>query len=129
VVEPPAGRADVVVDCTGRAAGFAEAMRLVRPRGTLVLKSTVAPPGAAAAAHAARESAPLHLAPLVIDEITVVGSRCGPFAPAIRAIEAGRVNLEALITANYPLEEAVAGFEHAARREALKVLLWPADGA
>ena len=64
--------ADLVVEATGRAAGFAAAVAATRPRGTLVLKSTVA------------EAAPLNLAPLVINEITVVGSRCGRFAPALR---------------------------------------------
>ena len=75
---PGIGRgADVVVEATGTAAGFALAVAATRPRGTLVLKSTVA------------HAAPLDLAPLVIDEITVVGSRCGPFAPALRALARG----------------------------------------
>jgi threonine dehydrogenase-like Zn-dependent dehydrogenase len=114
--EPPAERADVVVDCTGRAAGFAEAMRLVRPRGTLVLKSTVATqPG----------EPPLNLAPLVIDEVTVVGSRCGPFAPAVRALAAGRVDVAPLVSAAYPLSEGVAAFARAAEPGTLKVLVRP----
>jgi threonine dehydrogenase-like Zn-dependent dehydrogenase len=109
----------VVVDCTGRAAGFAEAMRLVRPRGTLVLKSTVA------AARAGDGTPPLNLAPLVIDEVTVVGSRCGPFEPALRALEAGRVGVEHLISAEYPLVDGVAAFERAAAPGVLKVMLRP----
>ncbi len=114
--EPPPGRADVVVDCTGRAAGFAEAMGLVRPRGTLLLKSTVATrPG----------DPPLNLAPLVIDEITVVGSRCGPFAPALRALAEGRVAVQPLITEEYALADAVAAFQRAAAPGALKVLIRP----
>ncbi len=119
VAELPAERADVVVDCTGRAAGFAEAMRLVRPRGTLVLKSTVADarPGA--------DAPPLNLAPLVIDEITVVGSRCGPFAPALRALAERRVAVEPLVSADYPLGDGVAAFERAAAPGTLKVLLRP----
>ncbi|HLH24926.1 MAG TPA: alcohol dehydrogenase catalytic domain-containing protein [Chloroflexota bacterium] len=113
---PPDARADVVVDCTGRAAGFAEAMALVRPRGTLVLKSTVATrPG----------EPPLNLAPLVIDEITVVGSRCGPFAPALRALAEGRVTVQPLVTAEYPLADGVAAFARAAEPGMLKVLVRP----
>ncbi|HZR98918.1 MAG TPA: alcohol dehydrogenase catalytic domain-containing protein [Chloroflexota bacterium] len=114
--EPPPDRADVVVDCTGRAAGFAEAMGLVRPRGTLLLKSTVATrPG----------DPPLNLAPLVIDEITVVGSRCGPFAPALRTLAEGRVAVQPLITEEYALADAVAAFQRAAAPGALKVLIRP----
>src|SRR6185437_6880789 len=65
---------DFVIDCTGSASGFEAAMQIVRPRGTIVLKSTVA------------QGKPLNLAPLVVDEITVIGSRCGPFREAIRAL-------------------------------------------
>ena len=89
-------RADVVVEATGTAAGFALAVAATRPRGTVVLKSTVA------------HGAPLHLAPLVIDEITVVGSRCGPFAPALRrAWRAARVDVTSLISARRPLRDGV----------------------
>jgi threonine dehydrogenase-like Zn-dependent dehydrogenase len=119
VAEPPSERADVVVDCTGRAAGFAEAMRLVRPRGTLVLKSTVAD------ARLDAEAPPLNLAPLVIDEITVVGSRCGLFAPALRALAERRVDVEPLVSAEYPLAAGVAALERAAAPSTLKVLLRP----
>jgi threonine dehydrogenase-like Zn-dependent dehydrogenase len=116
LAEPPPGRADVVVDCTGRAAGFVEAMGLVRPRGTLVLKSTVATqPG----------EPPLNLAPLVIDEITVVGSRCGPVAPALRALADGRVDVQRLVTDEYALDEGLAAFARAAEPSSLKVLLRP----
>jgi threonine dehydrogenase-like Zn-dependent dehydrogenase len=116
LAEAPAERFDVVVDCTGRAAGFAEAMRLVRPRGTLVLKSTVA----------VRPGEPsLNLAPLVVDEITVVGSRCGPFAPALHALAEGRVNVAPLVSAAYPLADGVAAFAHASRPDTLKVLVRP----
>jgi threonine dehydrogenase-like Zn-dependent dehydrogenase len=118
LAEPPAERADVVIDCTGRAAGFAQAMGLVRPRGTLVLKSTVADRPAGAT----DEPAP-SLAPLVIDEITVVGSRCGPFAPALRALAEGRVVVDPLVSADYPLADGVAAFARAAQPDALKVLV------
>ena len=116
LADPPAERAAVVVDCTGRAAGFVEAMRLVRPRGTLVLKSTIASqPG----------DPPLSLAPLVIDEITVVGSRCGPFAPALRALAERRVDVRPLVTDEYALDDGLAAFARAAEPTTLKVLLRP----
>lgn len=105
------GDFDVVVEATGAAAGFARAQALLRPRGTLVLKSTY---------HGALE---LDAAPLVIDEITVVGSRCGPFDPAIRALAAGHVDPTPLVEATYPLADGVAALERAARRGASKVLL------
>src|SRR5579862_2003917 len=90
--ESPAGHFDVVVEATGTSHGFQQAMELVRPRGTLVLKSTVA------------AAADLNLAPLVINEVTVVGSRCGPFQPAIEALASGRVDPRPLIQGVYGLE-------------------------
>jgi threonine dehydrogenase-like Zn-dependent dehydrogenase len=102
---------DVVVDCTGSAAGFEVAMQMVRPRGTIVLKSTVA------------MGKPLNLAPLVIDEITVVGSRCGPFKDAIRALAEKSVDVVSLITRRVRIEQAVEAMELATRPGALKVLL------
>ena len=107
--------ADLVVEATGSEAGLQRAIETVRPRGTLVLKSTVA------AEHS------LSLAPLVIDEITVVGSRCGPFAPALAALEAGEVQVEPLIEATYPLDEGLEAIGHANRKGATKVLLRIAD--
>jgi alcohol dehydrogenase len=103
------GAFDVVVDCTGQPAGLATARRLVRPRGRLVLKSTF---------HAPSE---LNLTLMVVDEVTLVGSRCGPFAPALRLLERGLVATEPLIGARYPLREGLAAFAAAAGR--LKVLL------
>ncbi|MCL6648369.1 MAG: alcohol dehydrogenase catalytic domain-containing protein [Chloroflexi bacterium] len=111
--ELPPERADVVVDCTGSAAGFLDALQLTRPRGTLVLKSTVA------------ASLSLNLAPLVVDEITVVGSRCGPFAPAIRALATRRVDVRPLLSAVYPLTEALPALAKAAQPGVLKVALRP----
>jgi threonine dehydrogenase-like Zn-dependent dehydrogenase len=102
---------DVVVECTGRSEGFHIARRLVRPRGTLVLKSTYA--GLVEA----------DLSSLVVDEIQVVGSRCGPFAAALRLLEQGLVDVESLIEAEYELDEALTAFEHARRPGALKVLV------
>lgn len=104
-------RADVVVECTGSAQGLETALRLVRPRGTILLKSTVADRGS------------LDLAPIVIDEIRIQGSRCGPFAPALRALAERRVDVEPLISATYPLDDGVAAFERAAQPGVLKVLL------
>jgi threonine dehydrogenase-like Zn-dependent dehydrogenase len=105
----------LVVEATGTAAGFALALAVTRPRGTLVLKSTVA------------ASEPIDLGPLVVREIRVVGSRCGLLGPALAALRDGRVEVRALIAARYRLGEAVAAFAHAARPGTLKVLLC-ADG-
>ncbi len=107
----PAASADVVVDCTGQAGGFQEAQRLVRPRGTLVLKSTF------------QGRVQADLSGLVVNEIRVVGSRCGPFAAALRLLAQGLVDVAPLVEARYPLSEALAAFEHAARPGALKVLV------
>jgi len=106
-------RFDLVVDCTGSAGGFDEALRLVRPRGTIVLKSTVA------------SKASLNLAPLVINEITVVGSRCGPLQKALDLLQQRRVEVARLITDRYPLSGGLAAFDAAATRSAVKVLLYP----
>ncbi len=104
-------KADLVVEATGRAEGFRLAVEVTRPRGTLVLKSTVA------------EHARLDLAPLVIDEIRVVGSRCGPFPPALGALERDRVSVQPLISARVPLREADEALRLAARPGTLKVLI------
>ena len=103
--------APVVVEATGTVAGFRRAVELVEPRGTLVLKSTT---------HA-RE--PLDLAPLVVHEVTIVGSRCGPFAPALAALAAGRIEVEALVGARFPLAHAAEALDRAAERDTLKVLI------
>lgn len=105
------GRFDMVVECTGNAGGFELARRALRPRGTLVLKST----------YAGRLS--VDTSALVVDEIAVIGSRCGPFAPALRLLAAGQVEVEPLISARYPLEEGTAAFAKAAEKGVLKVLL------
>jgi len=109
----PSKTADVVVECTGAAGGLAMALEFVRPRGKIVLKSTVA------------DTAGLNLAPIVVDEVTVVGSRCGPMDAAVEMLAAGHIEVEPLITAEYPLDEAVAALEHAAKPEAIKVLIRP----
>jgi alcohol dehydrogenase len=103
--------ADVVVDCTGQASGFAASLDIVRPRGTIVLKSTY---------HGLPEA---DLTRVVVDEVSVVGSRCGPFEPAIRLLAAGLVDVEAMIQARYSLDDGVAALERAAQQGTLKVLL------
>ena len=107
----PGKDTDVVVDATGNPEGFEWAMRTVRPRGTIVLKSTVA-----------AESG-MNLAPLVINEITVVGSRCGPFPAALRALAGGEIDVSALITKRFALADAPAALDAAEQRDALKILL------
>ena len=102
---------DVVVDCTGSADGFELAMQMVRPRGVIVLKSTVA------------GAKPLNLSPLVVDEITLIGSRCGPFREAIRALAEKQVDVASLIYRRMRLEQGVEAFELARRPGVLKVLL------
>ncbi len=102
---------DVVVDCTGNAAGLEMAMQMVRPRGTIVLKSTVA------------AGKPLNLAPVVVDEISIIGSRCGPFREAIRALTEKQVDVTSLIYRRMKLEQGVEAMELASRAGVLKVLL------
>lgn len=113
VHEFPDDSFDLVVEATGNDAGFAQTLRLVRPQGMIVLKSTFA------------GSSEINLTKLVVSEITVVGSRCGPFAPALRLLQSGAVEVAALVEAEYPLEEALEAFEHAARPGVRKVLLRP----
>ena len=110
---PPARSADVVVDCTGRREGLQAALAALRPRGTLVLKSTVAGDTA------------LNLSAIVVDEITIVGSRCGPFAPALAALASGTVVVTPLIEATLPLADAVDAVARAGSPGVLKVLLVP----
>ncbi|MFN2227153.1 MAG: MDR/zinc-dependent alcohol dehydrogenase-like family protein [Anaerolineae bacterium] len=105
--------ADVVVECTGRSEGFQVARHLVRPEGTLVLKSTY---------HGTMEA---DLSRLVVDEVRLVGSRCGPFPAALRLLAQGLVDVAPLVEAVYPLDEGLAAIEHAGRRGALKVLVRP----
>jgi alcohol dehydrogenase len=100
---------DVVVDCSGQPGGLATARQLIRPRGRLVLKSTF---------HAA---ASLNLSMLVVDEIALIGSRCGPFAPALRLLERRLIETEPLISARYDLRDGVNAFQAAGGK--LKVLL------
>ncbi len=102
---------DVVVDATGNASGLASAIELCRPRGTIVLKTTIEGPHQ------------LSLAGIVIDELTVVGSRCGPFPKAIDALSRSLFPVESLIEQVYPLAEGETAFAHAGRRGAGKIVL------
>lgn len=104
-------QADVVVDCTGQAEGFADALRLVKSRGTIVLKSTY------------KGFPQANLSQIAVREIRIVGSRCGPFAAALRLLDAQLVDVKSLIEARYSLDEGVKAIEHAGQKGALKVLL------
>jgi threonine dehydrogenase-like Zn-dependent dehydrogenase len=97
-----ARRFDVAVDATGNPAGFASAAALLRPRGTLVVKSTI------------HGETPIALSPLVVDEITIVGSRCGPFDRAIDLLASGRIEVKPLVAGVYPLERFEDAFARAA---------------
>lgn len=107
------GLFDLVVEATGAPEGYATARQLVRPRGTMVLKSTY---------HGAIQA---NLTMVVVDEVTLVGSRCGPFEPALRLLEQKLVDVTSLIRARYPLSKGLAAFERAKQRGALKVLIEP----
>jgi alcohol dehydrogenase len=102
---------DIVVEATGSADGLDFALKLVKPRGVVVLKTTVA------------HGKTMNLAPVVIDEIQIVGSRCGPFEPALRAMAHDLIDVKPLISAIYKPDKASAAFKKAESRETLKVLL------
>ncbi|MFM7407114.1 MAG: MDR/zinc-dependent alcohol dehydrogenase-like family protein [Cuspidothrix sp.] len=102
---------DIAVDCTGNSEGFATARRALRPRGTLILKSTYA------------GNLSLDASSLVVDEITLIGSRCGPFVPALELLATGKVDIDYLIHDIYPLSQGLAAFEKAKTKGVLKVLL------
>lgn len=107
----PEGKMDVVVEATGSPAGFLLARKAVRPRGTIVLKSTY------------KGEQKADFSSLVVEEITLAGSRCGPFLPALRLLKKKKVDPAALIDARYPLSEGIRAMEHASRPGVLKVLL------
>lgn len=104
---------DVTVEASGSPGGFETALRLLRPRGTLVLKSTF---------HGVTE---LNAAPIVVDEISIVGSRCGRFAPALELLRRRAVDVDSLVHEEFPLSEGVRALERAAEPGVLKVLLRP----
>lgn len=104
---------DLVVEATGSPAGMGRALALVRPRGIIVWKSTHHAP------------ARFDAAPLVVNEVTVVGSRCGPFAPALELLASRRVDVRPLVSAELPLDDAAKALRLAGRRGVKKVLLRP----
>ncbi len=106
-------RWDVVIEATGSPSGFDLARKAVRPRGTLVLKSTY------------KGELTLNLSPIVVDEVNIVGSRCGPFEPALRLLEQKLVDPTVLIAAEFSLAEGLQAFEEAAKTGMLKVLVRP----
>lgn len=114
---PADARFDLAVEATGHPDVLQSVLSFVRPRGTVVLKTT------------AESRASLDLAPVVIDELTLVGSRCGPFEPALDALARGAIAVEPMIHGRAPLEEGAAAFELAARPGVLKVLVDVVPGA
>ncbi len=102
---------DLIVEATGTAGGIETALKLVKPRGTIVLKSTVA------------DRKVIDLTPVVVDEVTVAGSRCGPFEPALRALSEGVIDVLPLVTAVFPFAKAEAAFAAALAKDALKVII------
>lgn len=106
---------DVVVEASGSPSAFSGALELLRPRGVLVLKSTFA--GAT--------NPEIHQARLVVDEISIVGSRCGRFQPALDLLKKGAIDLDSLISEEYPLSRGVHAMERAGRRGVMKVFLRP----
>lgn len=107
----PNRQTDIVVECTGNPGGFATALRLVKPRGTVVLKSTYA------------GDLSLNLSEIVVDEITVMGSRCGPFAPALRLLEAGLIDVASMHTATYSMDNALKAINYATQSGVIKVII------
>lgn len=105
------GTFDRTVECTGNPEGFAIAVRALRPRGTLILKSTYA------------GQLTLDASLLVVNEITLIGSRCGPFDKALDLLASHQIDINPLIQAEYPLSEGLEGFQLAQQKGVLKVLL------
>ena len=104
---------DLVVEATGNRGGLVEALRLVRPLGTLVMKSTYA------------GLADVDLTKLVVGELNVIGSRCGPFAPALRLLARGEIDTTPLVEAEYALRDGLEALDRAARPGVRKILLRP----
>jgi threonine dehydrogenase-like Zn-dependent dehydrogenase len=107
---------DIVVDCTGSATGLETAMQMVRPRGTIVLKTTTAHDPTRAG---------IDLSPIVVNEVRLIGSRCGPFPDAIEALSAQKIDVVSLITRRMKLADGIDALKAAARPGAIKVLIEP----
>ena len=106
-----AARFDVVVEASGSPSGLAKALAIVKPRGTVVLKST----------H--HRTTPLEMSQVVVNEVTIVGSRCGRFRPALDLLVSSQLELSTLISRRFPLEQGLRAFEEAAAPETMKVVL------
>jgi threonine dehydrogenase-like Zn-dependent dehydrogenase len=102
---------DIVIECTGNPEGYQFAMCAIKPKGILILKSTYA------------GSLDINAATLVVNEITLIGSRCGPFQPALNLLERNLINTDVLIEKKYPLNKGIEAMEHAQQRGAKKVLI------
>jgi alcohol dehydrogenase len=113
IAERPAKAFDYVVDATGSRSGLAAAVAMCRPRGTVILKSTV------------HGEVPVDTAPVIVDELTLIGSRCGRFPPAIELLRSGRVQVQPMISAEFRLTDVQAAFKDAGKAGVLKVLLKP----
>jgi alcohol dehydrogenase len=109
----PQARFDVTVEATGAAEGLSLAISMTRPRGTVIMKTTV------------HEPVLLNTAPAVVNEISLIGSRCGRFEPALRLLNSGRLRLDEMIDAEYALEQAPEAFAKAQEKGVLKVLIRP----
>ncbi len=109
--KPAASAYDIAIDATGDAAALPEILLHLRPRGVLILKTTATQPSV------------LHLSSVVVDELRLIGSRCGPYPQAVAALATGTVDPTPLISATYPLSQALVAFQHAARPGVFKVLL------
>jgi alcohol dehydrogenase len=100
-----------VVDATGSAQGLTQAIHMTKPRGVVVLKSTV------------HDKASIDTAPIIVNELTLVGSRCGRFEPAMKLIRGRKLNLAPMVHGSFPLEDAPKAFQKAAQKGVLKILL------
>jgi threonine dehydrogenase-like Zn-dependent dehydrogenase len=109
--KPPTAHFEFVVDATGSPTGLAQAVSMCQPRGTVVMKSTVA------------EKVPIDMAAVIVPEITLLGSRCGRFAPALKLLKERKIDVQSMIDGAFPLLEADTAFAHAATKGTLKILL------
>jgi alcohol dehydrogenase len=107
----PVAEYGYVVEATGSAEGLKAAVGMVRPRGTIVMKSTV------------HREVGIDMAPVIVNEITLVGSRCGRFEPALKMLKAGKLKLTAMISDRFPLDKATDAFDRAVEPGVIKVLL------
>ena len=107
----PTGEMDVVIEATGSPKGFLTAAKAVKPRGTIVIKSTYKAPGE------------INLSPIVVNENCIVGSRCGPFPPVLQLLSEGIIDLSGLVSEFYPIKEGIQAYKKARDPGIFKVLL------